>query len=160
MTLIWPFNATQGQISWGKLKDHIWFNIYVFHATFDKMLHLGDATFWKSCELDFTLKGYPRWGGGGTPHLQHQISVCCQWPEQHVLWAFSSRQCVASWGLHGGISGCRIFVQPDWQASHPLLTLKIKWQRIILKTRFWFEYDVTSAHRHMWAISVPKWYIL
>ena len=24
-----------------------------------KMLHLGDATFWKSCDLDLTLKGYP-----------------------------------------------------------------------------------------------------
>ena len=33
---------------------------YVFHAKFDKkMLHLGDATFWKSCDLDLTLKGYP-----------------------------------------------------------------------------------------------------
>ena len=32
---------------------------YVFHAKFDKkMLHLGDAIFWKSCDLDLTLKGY------------------------------------------------------------------------------------------------------
>ena len=40
-----------------------WKTIYdlldVFHAKFDKMLHLGDATFWKSCDLDLTLKGYP-----------------------------------------------------------------------------------------------------
>ena len=33
---------------------------YEFHAKFDKkMLHLGDAAFWKSCDLDLTLKGYP-----------------------------------------------------------------------------------------------------
>ena len=32
---------------------------YVFHAKFDKMLHLRDATFWKLCDLDLTLKGYP-----------------------------------------------------------------------------------------------------
>ena len=60
MILIWPYNATQSQMQWGKLKDHIWFTIYVFHAKFDKkMLHLGDTTFWKSCDLDLTLKGYP-----------------------------------------------------------------------------------------------------
>ena len=40
-----------------------WKTIYdllnVFHAKLDKkMLHLGDATFWKSCDLDLTLKGY------------------------------------------------------------------------------------------------------
>ena len=29
MTLIWPFNATQSQMSQGKLKDHIWFTICV-----------------------------------------------------------------------------------------------------------------------------------
>ena len=60
--LIWPLNATQGQMSWGKLKDHIWFTIYVyvFHATFYMMLNLGDTTFWKSCDLDLTLKSYPR----------------------------------------------------------------------------------------------------
>ena len=28
MTLIWPFNATQGQMSWGKLKDHIYDLLY------------------------------------------------------------------------------------------------------------------------------------
>ena len=33
--------------------------LYVFHAKFDKILHLGDTTFWKSCDLDLTLKGYP-----------------------------------------------------------------------------------------------------
>ena len=33
--------------------------LYVLHAKFDKkMLHLGDATFWKSCDLELTLKGY------------------------------------------------------------------------------------------------------
>ena len=42
MTLSWSFNGTQGQMSWGKLKDNIWFTIYVFHAKFDKMFHLGD----------------------------------------------------------------------------------------------------------------------
>ena len=38
-----------------------WKTIYdVFHPKLDKkMLHLGDATFWKSCDLDLTLKGYP-----------------------------------------------------------------------------------------------------
>ena len=39
-----------------------WKTIYdlLFHAKIDKkMLHLGDATFWKSCDLDLTLKGYP-----------------------------------------------------------------------------------------------------
>ena len=31
-----------------------------FMQNYDKkMLHLGDATFWKSCDLDFVLKGYP-----------------------------------------------------------------------------------------------------
>ena len=29
---------------------------YVFHAKFDKLLHLGDNIFWKSCDLDLTLK--------------------------------------------------------------------------------------------------------
>ena len=29
------------------------------HPFNKKMLHLGDATFWKSCDLDLTLKGYP-----------------------------------------------------------------------------------------------------
>ena len=34
--------------------------LYVFHAKFDKkILHLGDTTLLKSCDLDLTLKGYP-----------------------------------------------------------------------------------------------------
>ena len=32
----------------------------MFHAKFDLMLHLEDKTFWKSGDLDLTLKGYPR----------------------------------------------------------------------------------------------------
>ena len=60
MTLIWPFNATQGQMFWGEQKHHTWFTTYVFNAKFDKMLHLGDTTIWKSCDLDLTLKGNPR----------------------------------------------------------------------------------------------------
>ena len=39
-----------------------WKTIYdlLLHAKFDKKtLHLGDATFWKSRDLDLTLKGYP-----------------------------------------------------------------------------------------------------
>ena len=36
------------------------YDLLCVHAKFDKkMLHLRDATFWKSCDLDFTLKGYP-----------------------------------------------------------------------------------------------------
>ena len=41
-------------VNWKTIYDLL----YVFHAKFDKMLHLGDATFWKSCDLDLTLKGY------------------------------------------------------------------------------------------------------
>ena len=35
-------------MSWDKLKDHIWFIIYMFHAKIDMMmmLHLEDTTFW------------------------------------------------------------------------------------------------------------------
>ena len=42
-------------------RPYIYDLLYVFHAKFDKkMLHVvGDATFWKSCDLDLTLKGYP-----------------------------------------------------------------------------------------------------
>ena len=49
-------------MSWDKLKDHNYmiYYIYVFHAKFDMMLHLEDTTLLKSCDLDFTLKGYPR----------------------------------------------------------------------------------------------------
>ena len=45
MTLIWPFNATQSQMSRGKLKDHKYMIYYamVFHAKFNKMLHLVDV---------------------------------------------------------------------------------------------------------------------
>ena len=43
-------------VNWKTIYDLL----YVFHAKFDKkMPHLGDATFWKSCDLDLTLKGYP-----------------------------------------------------------------------------------------------------
>ena len=42
-------------VNWKTIHDLL----YVFHAKFDKMLHLGDATFWKSCDLDLTLKGNP-----------------------------------------------------------------------------------------------------
>ena len=45
MTLILPFNATLRSNVMGKLKDYTGFTIYVFHATFDKMFHLGDTTF-------------------------------------------------------------------------------------------------------------------
>ena len=55
-TLIWPFNA--------KVKCHEvnWKTIYdlLYNAQFDMILHLEDTTFWKSCDLDLTLKGYPR----------------------------------------------------------------------------------------------------
>ena len=44
MTLIWPFNATQGQMSWGKLKDHIYDLLWVYEKNY-MMLHLGDTTF-------------------------------------------------------------------------------------------------------------------
>ena len=43
-------------VNWNIIYDLL----YVFHAKFDKMLHLGDSNFWKSCVLDLTLKGYPR----------------------------------------------------------------------------------------------------
>ena len=43
-------------VNWKTIYDLL----YVFHAKFDKkMLHLRDATFWKSYDLDLTLKGYP-----------------------------------------------------------------------------------------------------
>ena len=43
-------------VNWKTIYDLL----YVFHVKFDKkMLHLGDATFWKSYDLDLTLKGYP-----------------------------------------------------------------------------------------------------
>ena len=51
-----PPKVKYNGLNWKTIYDLL----YVFHARFDKkMLHLGDATFWKSCDLDFTLKGYP-----------------------------------------------------------------------------------------------------
>ena len=45
MTLILPFNATQGQMSWGKLKDHIIYDLLCVYEKLYMMLHLGDTTF-------------------------------------------------------------------------------------------------------------------
>ena len=43
-------------VNWKTIYDLL----YEFHAKFDKtMLHVGDVAFWKSCDLDLTLKGYP-----------------------------------------------------------------------------------------------------
>ena len=44
------------RVNWKSIYDLL----YVFHAKFNKMLHLGDITFWKSCDLDLTKKDYPR----------------------------------------------------------------------------------------------------
>ena len=41
-------------VNWNTIYDLL----YVFHAKFDNMLHLGDL--WKSCDLYLTLIGYPR----------------------------------------------------------------------------------------------------
>ena len=59
LTLIWPFNATQGQMSWCKLKDHIYCMIYCVF-----MKNVYDAPFrrynlLKSCDLYSTLKVNP-----------------------------------------------------------------------------------------------------
>ena len=53
-----PPNVKSNGVNWKTIYDLLY--MYVFHAKFDKeMLHLGDATFWNSCDLDLTLKGYP-----------------------------------------------------------------------------------------------------
>ena len=55
----WFNLAMPPKVKWNGVN---WKTIYdlLFHAKFDKkMLHLGDATFWKSYDLDLTLKGYP-----------------------------------------------------------------------------------------------------
>ena len=38
------------RVNWNIIYDVL----YVFHAKFNKMLHLGDIIFWKSCDLDVT----------------------------------------------------------------------------------------------------------
>ena len=50
-----PPKVKYNGVNWKTIYDLL----YVFHAKFVKLLHLGDATFWKSWDLDFTLKGYP-----------------------------------------------------------------------------------------------------
>ena len=48
------------KVKYNEIKKTIYDLLNVFHAKlYKKMLHLGDATFWKSCDLDLTLNGYP-----------------------------------------------------------------------------------------------------
>ena len=51
------------------------------------MLHLGDTTFWKSCDLDFDLNGYPKSISRGKLIVHRWLPICVSnklWP-QNVL---------------------------------------------------------------------------
>ena len=58
MTFIWPLNATQGQMSWCKLKDHNYtvYDLLRVHEKLHMMLHLGDTTFWSHVTLIWPWK--------------------------------------------------------------------------------------------------------